>query len=239
MHRFELESAYILHTRPYQETSLLLEIFTQNHGRMGVIAKGAKRPKSRARGTLQPFVPLLLSCVGRGELLTLTAFDRATIHHNLSGRRLMSGFYLNELLMRLLHRFDAHSDLFLIYRNTLCELETEKPEQIILRLFEKRLLKILGYELQLATEVETKLPVEANLYYVFDPLHGPKQLESSLTKAGNIDKIPGLFKGKTLLALQEENLQDETLLNDIKRLMRLALLPHLGTKPLESRRLFV
>lgn len=233
MHRIEFQSAYILHTRPYQETSLLLEAFTPDFGRISLIAKGAKRPKAHNRGALQPFVPLLISCVGRGELLTLKNFDSQTPHH-LIGQRLISGFYLNELLMRLIHRFDPHSELFLTYRETLLKLEQGYPEEETLRLFEKKLLETMGYALQLTKDAETGSAVEPHQLYSFDPERGPTLIQQISSSKMHLS----IFKGKSLLDFAEGKLTEISTLNDIKRLMRHALSIHLGSKPLETRRLF-
>jgi DNA repair protein RecO (recombination protein O) len=227
--RFECQAAYILHTRPYRETSFLCELFTAEQGRMSVIAKGVRRPKSRGRGLLQPFIPLMISCVGRGELLTLTDFDSAGVAPLLTGHRVISAFYLNELLFRLVHREDPNPDLFLSYKTALSELEKTTEVQIVLRLFEKSLLKTLGYELQLLKEVETGAAIQASEYYRFDPARGPLAVE--------YQPAQDVFLGKSLLALASGLLTDRAVLPDLKRLMRLALAPHLGSKPLQSRRL--
>lgn len=236
MRQVEFQQAYILHSRPYRETSLLLEFFTREHGRMGAVAKGVRSPKSRARGLLQPFVPLLVTCVGRGELLTLKEFDSAGAMPWLKGRRLVSAFYLNEILMRLLHRWDPNSDLFCEYRNALFALVECSQEQEVLRLFEKSLLKAMGYELQLDKEVETGFKIQAESVYTFDPERGPFLVKSEYSEK-DPQQSKHLFKGKSLLALSEGKLDEASVLWDAKRLMRQALAPHLGHKPLESRRL--
>lgn len=236
MRRFESQLAYILHTRPYRETSFLCELFTVDYGRISVVAKGIRRPKSRGRGLLQPFIPLIISCVGRGELLTLTDFDAGGVAPVLIGRRMISAFYLNELLFRLMHREDPNLDLFLSYQHALTELEktNEAQEvQIVLRLFEKSLLKTLGYELQLLKEVETGCAISPEKDYCFDPARGPLFIETGNRTAAEI------FKGKSFIALAEESKEDmdKVVLSDLRRLMRLALASHLGGKPLESRKL--
>lgn len=124
-----LESAYILHARAYRDTSLLLELFTQEHGRVSAVARGAKGARSRFKGLLQPFVPLVVSWSGKGELMTLLAAEANGIAHSLTGDALVCGIYLNELLMRLLHRYDAHSILYQNYRQALCGLQ-EKTSQV-------------------------------------------------------------------------------------------------------------
>ena len=258
MHRINFQPAYILHSRPYRETSLLLEIFTADYGRIGAVAKGVRRSKTKSRGLLQPFVPLLISCAGQGELLTLKDFDAGGMVVLLEGRALVSAFYLNELLMRLLHRWDAYPILFQSYHKALNELKV-KQEQEVLRLFEKSLLKALGYELQLIKEAETGHTVEPEKFYSFDPERGPILAEPSKGQIGTHlldeeyarnsgfkrDKSPNtgvenrkhLFRGKSLLALHYESLNETSTLWDAKRLMREALALHLGNKPLESRKL--
>lgn len=235
MRRFEGQLAYVLHTRPYRETSFLSEFLTKDYGRISVVAKGIRRPKSRGRGLLQPFIPLVISCVGRGALLTLTNFDAANVAPILTGRRTVSAFYLNELLFRLMHHEDPNPDLFDCYHKALSELETATEEQVVLRLFEKSLLKILGYELQLLKEVKTGEAICPEEAYLFDPASGPF-LAARHHFASGI-KSKEVFKGKSLLALAAESLHDEDVLSDLKRLMRLALAPHLGDKPLASRKL--
>jgi len=239
MRRFECQAAYILLLRPYRETSFLCELFTADYGRISVIAKGVRRPKSRGRGLLQPFIPLVISCVGRGELLTLTDFDTLCVAPVLTGRRVISAFYLNELIFRLMYREDPNPELFFCYQQALSELEKTTEVQIVLRLFEKMLLKTLGYEVQLLKEVETGDPVRPEENYRFDPARGPILVETDNLMVGV--KSQDVFKGKSLLALAEGSLEkyleDVAVLSDLKRLMRLALAPHLGNKPLESRKL--
>lgn len=265
MLRFDSQPAYILHTRPYQETSLLIEFFTEDFGRISAVAKGAKRPKSRGRGLLQPFVPLQIACVGRGGLLTLKDFDATAIPILLLGKRLIFAFYLNELLMRLLHHSDAHQELFQYYAKSLRGLRDcgedfdDCKEQQILRLFEKCLLKELGYDLHLTNEVESGDPLSPNQWYLFDPERGPIKTilnesqvqESQVGKSQTRDishsrnqphfrdksQSKTIFKGSSLLAIAAEQLTEGTILQDAKRLMRLALSSHLGSKPLECRRL--
>ncbi len=235
MRRFECQLAYILHTRPYRETSFLCELFTVDYGRISVVAKGVRRAKSRGRGLLQPFIPLMISCVGRGPLLTLTDFDAVGVAPMLTGRRVVSAFYLNELLFRLIHHEDPNPDLFFCYQAALSELEKTMEVQIVLRLFEKSLLKMLGYELQLVKEVGTGKPLNPEEVYRFDPASGPVLVETGDFAIGV--KSQDVFKGKSLLALAAGVLNDIAVLGDLKRLMRLALAPHLGSKPLESRKL--
>ncbi len=236
MRRFEQERAYVLHTRPYRETSLLVELFTYHYGRISVIAKGIKRSKVRTRGILQPFVPLMVSCAGRSDLLILRDFDSCGNINIYQGRTLINAFYMNELLMRLLHHWDPHPELFWNYETSLVRLIDTDHEQKTLRLFEKHLLKILGYELQLLKEAETGQAVSANESYLYDPKRGPvRAIQEKLTSDFEGKQL--LFKGKSLLAFAEERLDDLSVLSDIKRLMRQILPVYLDYKPLETRKL--
>jgi DNA repair protein RecO (recombination protein O) len=236
MTRFEGQPAYILHSRPYRETSLLLEILTQDYGRIAAIARGVNRPKTRTKGLLQPFVPLLVSCFGRGELLTLKEVDARERLFLLKGRRLLCAFYMNELCMRLLHRWDPNQKLYCYYENALLQLGESTSEQIVLRLFEKSLLTALGYELPLLHEARTGEAISPDRLYHFDPGSGPIMAEYAQTDQKNL-RTGAAFKGNSLLALAHENLEDSGVLSDLKRLLRQVLSSHLGNRPLETRKL--
>jgi len=236
MHRFDSQPAYILHTWAYRETSLLLEVFTKDHGRLGVLAKGVRKPKSRARGLLQPFVPLLIGASGRGDLLVLKDYESFGALPYLTGRRLISAFYLNELMMRLLQRFDPNLDLFAGYTIAIAALADEKQSiEPILRIFEKVLLKTLGYELQLIKEAKTGEAVEPQKLYRYEPEEGPVWVDVSASEALYPERR--LYQGSSLLALAAEELTEGTVLSEVKRLMREALLLYLGNRPIESRKL--
>ncbi len=139
-----LQSAYVLHHRPYRESSLLLEVFSRDYGRVGLVARAAKRPRSPWRGTLQPFRSLLLSWTGRGELMTLADAELTESGPFLRGRGLLSGFYMNELVMRLLQRHDPHPALFEAYRSALKGLAAAGSEEGVLRVCAKRLVYSSG-----------------------------------------------------------------------------------------------
>ncbi len=226
-----LQPSYILHTRPYRDTSLLLEIFSRDHGRINAVARSARGPKSRFKGMLQQFVPLVLSWQGRTELMNLTVAESYGISHYLTGEALLCGIYLNELLMRLLHRHDAHPGLFAAYQQALIGLQ-QQQQQITLRLFEKRLLIELGYALQLDKDASTGMDIMLEQYYYFDPIQG-------LISCANHASKKNIFRGESLLALHYEELTDREHLRDAKRLLRLAVMSLLDNKPLKSRELFL
>lgn len=225
----QLQPAYILHQRAYRDTSLLLEVFTREHGRLGLVARGARAPRSRIRGLLQPFQPLLLSWAGRGELGSLISVEANGASPRLPGAVLYSGFYLNELLMRLLQRNDPHPELFTAYAEALHGLQQEPQRP--LRLFEKQLLESLGYGLLLDQEADSGAPVEAEAEYVY-------ALESGPLRSHSTTAIGLKLSGRSLLSLAAEDLSDAQSLADCKRLMRAALGLYLGDRELKTREVF-
>ena len=229
-----LEPAFILHARPFRNTSLLLDLFTEQHGRMSAVARGARGPRSKTCGLLQPFVPLLLSWSGRTELVTLRDVESGGAFPQFNNHTLLSSFYLNELLLRLLHRHDPHPELFQAYRHVLQGLESQLQVERILRLFEKKLLTELGYGLILDREASTHCAIEAEGLYRFQIEIGFMRIE---IHAHDVHSN-AIFPGRSVLSLHHEQLADTESLRDAKRLTRLALAPLLGPQPLKSRELF-
>src|SRR5690606_35883758 len=143
--RLELQPAFILHVRPYRDTSLLVDFFTPTCGRVSAVARGMRQRKSTARVLLNPFTRLLISLQGKSELKLLTAVESDNRFFNLQGEQLYSGFYLNELLMRSLPVLDAHEQLFGFYEQSLMALQAGQDLEPVLRSFELELLAELGY----------------------------------------------------------------------------------------------
>ncbi len=226
--RVDREIGYILHTRNYRETSLIVEVFARRHGRLGLIAKGAKRQKSGMVGILNSFHPLLLSWSGRGELATLTNAESVSAYDRLAGDTLYCAFYLNELLMRLLHRHDAHETLFDSYQEALATLRTQGAGEPVLRIFEKRLLQELGYALVLDHDVERAQSIDPEALYQYVPERGPIQANGKQRHGIEVH-------GTSLLDLDREELENPRSRRETKRLMRAVLARHLGDKPLQSR----
>ncbi len=229
--RVELAPAYLLHQRPYRETSALLEVFTENYGRIGLIARGVRAARSKQRGELQLFRPLRLSWQARGELGTLTGLEADGVSTPLRGAALYSAFYLNELLMRLLVRHDPHPELFAAYRDSLQHLADVEEIEPVLRLFEMRLLQEAGYALELDCDVASGEAVQADKLYDYHLESGPIMVAA----AGEGGFV---FAGASLLAMARYDLAAPEVLQDAKRLLRAALKLHLGDKPLKSRELF-
>jgi DNA repair protein RecO (recombination protein O) len=224
--RVSLEPAWILHHYPYRDSSLLLEVFSRNHGRIGLIARGARSAKGRWQNQLQMLRPLLLSWSMRGELGTLTGVDSRGAMEVFPGRQVLCACYLHELLLRLLTRHDPHPELFAAYEESVLMLAAD--EEQALRLFEKRLLQALGYGLLLDHEYDSGAAVVADGHYEYRMEKGPVRCQ----RAGD----NGVFlRGSSLLALHHDNLQEPQACREVKSLMRAALALYLGARPLRTR----
>lgn len=223
-----LQPAFLLHQSPYRETSSLLELFSRDFGRIGLIARGARRPKARLRAVLQPFQPLLVSWIARGDLGTLTAAEIVPGPAALPSRLVYSAYYMNELLVRLTRRHDPHTGLFEYYADALASLCQQQAETRVLRLFEKNLLDELGYGLDLTRTVDG-VEVTDGARYEYRLEHGI--VPALADTAGKM-----VFDGDSLLSLAAGRLDEETALGDARRLLRAALEVYLGSRPLEVRR---
>nr|WP_240905646.1 DNA repair protein RecO [Thiorhodococcus mannitoliphagus] len=219
-----------MHRRDYSDTSLLLEVFAVGEGRFPAIAKGARRKKSTASALLQPFQPLWLGATGRGEVRTLTRVEGAGAAIALRARALIGGFYLNELLMRLLGRNDPHDALFAFYQVALTALAEGQDLDTVLRQFELRLLDEIGYGMTLDRAASDGIPVRSDLSYVYDQELGVRL--SGLSEPGLV------LSGATLLALAAGEPLEAEQRREARSLLRIALAPHLGGKPLQSRELY-
>jgi DNA repair protein RecO (recombination protein O) len=229
--RVQQVPAFVLHHHDYGETSLLLEVFTRMHGRLGLIAKGARRARSPLRAALIPFQPLAVSFSGRGELPTLASAEPLVAAPQLAGQVLFCGLYLNELLLRLLHRHDPHERLFESYSAALAQLAGSAEPEAVLRVFEKRLLEDIGFGLVLEYEADTGVPLHADRLYRYLPERGPVPAEA----AGG----EGIgMRGASLLALAAERLDDAEARREAKRLLRALLARQLGGRAIVSRALF-
>jgi len=226
LRRVELAAAYLLHHRPWRDTSRILEVLTREHGRFTLFARGVRAPGAKLGSILQPFQPLLLSWSGRGEAPLLTGAERAAHVAPLPPRCLLGAFYLNELLLRLTTRHDPLSELYDHYEGTLAQLRAQAPLAPALRLFEKRLLQLLGYGIDLAAEARTGKPFEPGGYYHFRPGEGLVRSPA---------REPGALAGRSLLALERGSFGDARELTDARRLLRAALAAYLEGRPLATR----
>ncbi|MFO1258753.1 MAG: DNA repair protein RecO [Gammaproteobacteria bacterium] len=225
----KLEKSYILHQRAFSESSLILEVFTENLGRFSLLAKGAKRPKSFWRGLLVPFRPLLLSWTGRSDLKTLTQAEADGKSALLVGTKLWCGLYLNELLMRLLSMGDPHDDIYKAYEIAVTELDKTESEESVLRCFERDLLEGLGYGIEYC-DFESGDPIEPEVLYIFDPAQGFSLLREANGKL--------TISGASILALARGAFENAHQLKEAKMLLQSAIQVHLGNKPLQTKQLF-
>ncbi len=227
--RVDLEPAFILHRRPYRDTSLLIDAFTRGYGRIGLVARGARSPRARGRGLLEPMQPLRLSWRGRGELHTLAGTE-AGGRLVWKGDGLYAGFYACELVLRVLARDDAHVALFDRFAVLLETLAGAVDPGPALRLFERDLLADLGYALPLTAESATGEAVSPAGSYLFNPRAG--------LRVDQGDKQPDdvAVRGTELLALASGEVDDAVVAPALRRLLAAALAPHLGGRPLLSSR---
>ncbi|UTA46281.1 DNA repair protein RecO [Simiduia sp. 21SJ11W-1] len=227
-------AGYVLHSRAYGDTSLIIDFFSKEYGRQSLYARGAKANKRGGpRALLNPFIPLVVSAKGRGNLKTLTHIESTGTAFQLKGRALYCAFYLNELIVRLLPEDDAQSALFDYYGEILADLSQHHPDwgdaplEVRLRSFEWLLLEMVGASFSLTEDIDGK-PIEPGAAYGLVQQQGMKRLEAEL--AG--------ISGAALLALGRGDLADEGHRAELKRFMRGVLRPLLGSKPLTSRTLF-
>jgi DNA repair protein RecO (recombination protein O) len=224
-HRVWLAPVYVLHQYAYRDTSRIVEVFTRDQGRLALFARGANGSKSSLKSVLRPFQRLLVSWSGRGEACQLVSAEIDGAATALPNQRLMSGFYLNELLLKLTERCDPHPEIFLAYSDCVEALSSGTGEEEHLRRFEKRLLDNLGYGLELARTADGE-PVAADGYYKFQPQRGPQPC---------VADAPGAVYGRSLADLEAVTFADARSLKDAKRVLRAALDACLDGRALKSR----
>ncbi|MBZ0092723.1 MAG: DNA repair protein RecO [Sulfuricellaceae bacterium] len=227
--RIDGQPGYVLHSYAYRETSLVVETFTRNHGRVAMIARGARRPKSSLRGSLLSFQPLQLSWFGKNELRTLHQAEWQGGLPHLHGMALICGFYLNELLLKLLIRDDPHESLFAYYEETLRNLVHTEEHATVLRRFEKVLLQELGYGLVLDRDCGNGQTIRLQGRYHYMIEQGPREAESSS------DGVQ--LHGKTLLDMACDDYTDPVTQQQSKLLMRTLINHYLGDQTLHTRQL--
>ena len=229
--QIELQPAYILHTRPYRDTSMLVDFLTPQFGRITAVARGVRSRKTSKRNLLNPFTRLLISFQGKTDLKLLTHFEAETTNFTLTGKHLYSGFYLNELLVRLLPELDAHADVFYRYQQSLQYLNEQADLEPILRYFELQLLSDLGYAIHFGADAKSGLPIISDNSYCLDVQQGFYLSEPDAP--ANFQ-----FSGAHILAIDCQNFQQAEVRQTAKRITRILLKPLLGNKPLMSRELF-
>lgn len=231
--RVHNQQAYVLHRYPFRDNSQIIELFSLQHGRVSVISKNGKAGRSQRQSLLQPFRSLILSWSGKTDLPTLTQVEADPGPAiQLSGAALACGFYLNELLMHLLHRHEELGEIYYLYQQTLQQLNQSPDQELVLRLFEKQLLDMLGFQLNLCEDAASGEPLDETLDYEYFIELGPV--------ARHLADQPGITRlgGASLLAYDRGDLSDPQHRRDIKRLMRNVIHHYLNGKPLKSRELF-
>ncbi|HEY2023398.1 DNA repair protein RecO [Paraburkholderia sp.] len=231
-YRITEQPAFVLHSYPYRETSLIIDVLSRDHGRLALVAKGAKRPHSALRGVLQTFQPLSLAWSGKSEVRTLTGAEWVGGMLPLTGDALLCGFYVNELLVKFCAREDPHPQLFHHYVVTLNRLAHEEPPVQVLRSFERVLLRETGYAMALDRTV-TRKAVLAEGRYVFDPERGVREAS---------DESPAqwpVISGQTLLDMEQDDYHRAQTVAQSKTLMRFLLNTYLGGAPLATRQILI
>ncbi len=218
-----LEACFLLHYQDYKESSLIIDVFTQNEGRLSLLAKGIKRQKSPYVGLIRPFVPLNITYTGSGQLKILSHVETGMAEYILPGINTYCGFYLNELLRNLILVGEPYPDIFLNYLTCLQHLKKNHNIEVALRIFEIQLIKALGYGLELEVDLTNNSPIQADLTYRYDVELG-----------ASID-VKGKFYGSTLIAMQQSHYTDQQQLNQAKSLMRQVIEFYLQGKTLNSR----
>lgn len=253
------QPAYLLHSRPYRDTSMLVDFITCDFGRVSAVARGVRSPKSKTRASLQPFIPLLINLSGKSELKTLVQVESRNNGFNLKHRALFAAMYLNELLVRLLHKQDADTEIYSLYEITLQNLLQHAEIEPVLRVFELTLLELLGYGIDFSVigelsesmeryemtgeEANDKQSVKTNndessdtqnekIWYHYHQENGFERVESENNNSGKY------YPAFALARIANKNIIDLETQKFAKRLLRSALATHLGSKALSSRSLF-
>ena len=231
----QLQPAYLLHHLPYRDTSRILELFTRDHGRVCLFARGARGAGKKGAGSMsmmQPFNRLLVSWSAGAEAGTLTAVEFDGAYSTMQPDRLVSGYYVNELVLKLFARHDPHADVFDLYAHALAGLKEESSPLPVLRRFEKRLLEALGYGLSLTHDSMTGAPIEVDRRYHY-------RLEQGAALAQDVDEGPSVYTGEVLLALATETLDDLATCQAVRGLLRGALDRVLEGRELKSRQVML
>ena len=226
--RVQNQPAWLLHHRPFQDSSRILDVLSRDYGRLSLVARGSRSAKSKLKGILRPFLPLQLSWVSRSELGTLTGAEMNGAPISLTGDSLLSAYYLNELLLNLLHRHDPQPEIFAVYHSTINNLQAEADVALVLRRFELELLRLLGYALNLDHDTDTGAALEPETQYEYRVERGPVAV---VDRQG-----PLVFSGAELIAVAREEFSDAGTLQHASRLLRQVIAWHLDGKELKSRK---
>lgn len=223
-----LQPAYVLHQRAFRDTSRIVDCLCPDYGRVALVARGVQRPKSSLRSVLMPFQPITVSWVRRGEMGTLTSAEPVGPPSSLPAEALMSGWYLNELLLRLVQSHDPQHDVFALYGAALGRLADTDRVPATLRWFEKRLLDELGYGLSLRFEADGSTPVAPDGRYLYRTGRGPQ-------RAGDLERDDDVVDGDVLLAMAADDFSDARVVRQARIVLYGTLSEQLGDRPLRVR----
>ena len=229
--RVQLQPGYVLHRRPFRDSSQILDIVTRDHGKVAVVARGSRGSKSRLAGLIRPFLPLRVSWVARSDLGTLTGAEGAGPPAGMVGDAVLSAYYVNELLINFLHKYDPQPEIFALYETILQSLVGGGNVAASLRSFEIELLSLLGYAVNLNHEFGRSEALDAERYYEYRMEQGPVAVERS--------DGPLVFNGALLTGIAEQRFDDSDILRAANRLMRDVISFHLGGKELKSRKVLI
>lgn len=229
--RIQQQPAYILHHRPFRDTSLILDIVTRDQGKIALVARGGRSSKSRLAGILRPFLPLSISWVSRSDLGTLTGAEAAGPPLGIQGDALLSAFYVNELLLNFLHRHDPQPEIFALYAEIIIHLGSSRDVAASLRSFEIELLRLLGYAVNFEHAARADEQLDPEQHYDYRMEQGPTPVERS--------EGPMVFTGAVLQSIQAQEFENPETVRAASRLMRQLINHHLGGKELKSRKVLL
>lgn len=229
--RVQQQPGYILHRRPFRDSSQILDIVTRDHGKIAVVARGSRGAKSRLAGVLRPFLPLQVSWVAKSDLGTLTGAEAAGAPSGMVGDALLSAYYINELLLNFLHRYDPQPEIYALYTQVIQALAGTDDVAATLRCFEIEFLSLLGYAVNLDQVAYSHESVVAEQNYEYRIEQGPVAVQRD---AGEM-----IFSGSCLLAIAEQRFDDPDTLRAANRLLREVIAFHLGGKELKSRKVLI
>lgn len=231
--RINHQPAFMLHARPWSETSLLVDMFTLEYGRFRLLAKGARRQKTGQRAILQSFQPLSISWSGKRSLMTLTGTEAIQTYPRLRDRNLASAYYMSELLFKFLHANDAHEVLFEAYAQAIEQLGGTLDTEVVLRGFECSLLSEVGYGLQLEFDAASQQPIKNEARYFYYPEKGPVEIDEQ------DDENSLAVSGRTLKSLAARQFAHQDTLRESKRLLRNLLMRQIAGHSLNTREVYV
>ncbi|MBT8087197.1 MAG: DNA repair protein RecO [Gammaproteobacteria bacterium] len=229
--RVQQQPAYILHHRPFRDSSQILDLVTRDYGKVALVSRGSRSAKSRLAGVLRPFLPLSVSWVARSDLGTLTGAESAGLPVGLRGDEMLAAYYTNELILNFLHRHDPQPEIFALYGETLRALGASAETAVCLRSFEIELLGLLGYALNLEFESGTRQPLRAGQPYEYRQEQGAVPVTRS--------SGPMIFDGGVLEQIRSRQFGEPEVLAAASRLMREVISHHLGGRELQSRKVLL